>query len=132
MKFKSVYGYVAYYMNLHQTKIIDMLRYTYGKSTIVYAIRCRTTGMMYIGSTFTPALRFHQHLVTGYSSNKALQHQINQYSLSQFTVYILEVVKFPPTMAPSERGAYLRQREQYFINKYPRSQLFNTINSSNV
>jgi group I intron endonuclease len=108
------------------------VRYTYKNKPIIYAIRNRITGMMYIGSSFIPSARFHQHLISKTNSNFELQQSISKYGLDNFTVYILEVVDFPSTLLYNERSKFLRKREQFFINQYPTVQLFNSINSSAI
>jgi len=48
--------------------------------------------MIYIGSTMSPSLRFHKHLVTGEQSNANLQEAIRVNDLGYFTVQIFELV----------------------------------------
>lgn len=62
---------------------------------MVYAIKCEVNGMIYIGSTLIHGRRFDNHLVSGKYSNPALQPDLQQYGLDNFTVYVLELVKFP-------------------------------------
>ena len=126
--FKSVKpGYICYYLNVHLLSVVNKIRYRFKGLTVIYAIRCRVTGMMYIGSTFSPSLRFHQHLMTGSSSNINLQTAIARYGQSKFVVYILEVVEMPKQLTYGERKNFLAEREQHYMNHYPIDQLYNTI-----
>ena len=129
-KFQLVRNYVSYFMNLDQIKVINMIRYMYKDQHVVYAIKCRISGMLYVGSTTTPSSRFHHHLITYTYSNAGLQAAIAMYGLSNFTLYILEVVTYPSSLTLSERGVFLRQREQSYMNKFPVRQLYNSIKSS--
>jgi hypothetical protein len=115
----------AYYRNLHWPKTIDNMRYRFRGKAIIYGIRCRVTNMIYIGSTFTPVDRFRQHLVTGHSSNQALQDAIAKYSLAVFNVYIFKVVVFPKGLTSKERELHLFAIEQSYINQFPKDRLYN-------
>ena len=128
--FKSVPTFVAYYNNLHLSSVVNALRYRFQDKAIVYAIRCRPSGMMYIGHTFNPTLRFHNHLITGVKSNPYLQTDIAKRGLSKFTVYILEVTVFPKHLSYNQRTVFMRTLEQQYIDRYPREQLYNIINAS--
>lgn len=127
-QFKAVPHYVAYYMNLHLVSSVKGLRYRFKDSPVVYAIRCRVTGMMYIGSTMLPDLRFHQHLTVG-NTNLNLQNAIKKHGLSNFIVYILEVAEFPRSSFLEENRSFLLRLEQSYISFYPKTQLYNSINS---
>jgi hypothetical protein len=50
--------------------------------------------------------------------------------LSKFTYYTLQEVEMPSGMSNAERKAYLLATEQHYINQFPKSQLYNSINSS--
>ena len=126
----SVSKYVAYYMHLDRVRVVNLLRYTYKGKSIVYALRCRSTGQMYIGSTTLSTLRFHNHLVTGENSNSNLQVAISRHGLSNFVAYILEVVPMSPHLSYSQQMVLLHQAEQAHINRYPKSQLYNSISAS--
>ena len=88
------------------------------------------TDKMYIGSTLSPALRFYHHLVTAESSNDALQSAIQADGLEHFTLFIMEVVEFPKGLSYNDKVRHLRAVEQRYIDKYPREQLYNSMNSS--
>ena len=83
---------VAYYMHLDHSRILRGLRYRFKDIPLVYGISCQVTQMIYIGSTNTPGLRFHNHLVTGENSNCNLQAAIKRYKLGKLTVHIFEIV----------------------------------------
>lgn len=128
--FKSVPKFLAYYNNLHLSSVVNALRYRFRDKVIVYAIRCRPSGMMYIGHTFNPTLRFHNHLITGVNSNPYLQTDIAERGLSKFTVYVLEVVVLPKHLSYNQRAAFMRALEQRYIDRYPQEQLYNIVNAS--
>jgi predicted GIY-YIG superfamily endonuclease len=109
-------------MHVHKPRVLKALRYRYKGVAVVYIIRHMPSGMQYVGSTFTPMLRFHQHLVTGTHSNVGLQSAIAQHGLSEFVVYVVEVVEFG-NMAQSLRKAHLLAREQSHMDRYPATQL---------
>jgi len=81
--------------------------------------------MVYVGSTSDPRNRFYQHLVSGKLSNDLLQADIAKYGISQFTLYVFEVVQFPSPLNGKEKTQYLRSSEQRYIDKFPVSQLYN-------
>jgi hypothetical protein len=76
------------------------------------------------------ARRLHNHLVTGQFSNIALQQAIATNGLQHFTAYILEVVKIPSGLTPKEQKTFLRSVEQKHINRFPKAQLYNSINAT--
>ena len=131
-KFTFIPRFVTYYMNLHIPRTITNIQYRYQSSIIVYAIRCQVTNMVYVGSSFTPARRVHNHLITGKYSNAALQAAIAKHGLSKFTFYALEEVKIPSGLSQSDRKAHLLAAEQHYINMFPKAQLYNSINSSTL
>ena len=121
----------AYYMNLDNPRILRALRYRFKEKTIIYGIRCQVNNQIYIGSSFAPSLRFHQHLVTGFCSNTLLQRAIKSHGLSNFTVHIFEVVDFPSTASYMDRKAILLQVEQQYLDYFPAAQEYNSINAYN-
>jgi hypothetical protein len=68
--------------------------------------------------------------VTGQFSNIALQQAIATNGLQHFTAYILEVVKIPSGLTPKEQKTFLRSVEQKHINRFPKAQLYNSINAT--
>jgi group I intron endonuclease len=110
---------VQYYMNLHLPRAVDNLRYRFRDIPIIYGIRCRVTGKMYIGSTLTPQDRFREHLISKTNSSPDLQADIKKYELSSFTVYILEIVQLPTHLSKSKSSSYLKQVEQTYIDRWP-------------
>ena len=129
-RFTFIPHFVDYYMNLQLPRTIKNIQYRYRSTPIVYAIRCQVTNRVYVGSSFTPGRRIHNHLVTGHYSNAALQAAIAKYGLSKFTYYTLEVVEMPSGLSSAESKAFLLAREQDYINRFPKSQLYNAISSS--
>jgi len=127
--FKSVPFFRAYYLHLDQLSAVNNARYRFKDKSLVYAIRCKLTGQMYIGSTSASALRFWQHLIVHRDSNANLQAAIAKYGLSNFVLYILEEVKYPAKCTIQQRQALLLQREQAHMDYYPKTQLYNTIRS---
>ena len=75
-----------------------------------------------------PDLRFHQHLTVG-NTNLNLQNAIKKHGLSNFIVYILEVAEFPRSSFLEENRSFLLRLEQSYISFYPKTQLYNSINS---
>jgi group I intron endonuclease len=128
-KFYFIPNSVIYYMNLHLPRTLKGLQYRLRNDVIVYAIRCQINNKVYVGSTFTPGRRLHQHLVTGEKSNLLLQADIQKYGIDHFTLYIMEIVEFKP-MIFTQRTKYLREREQYHMNKFSQKQLYNSVRSS--
>lgn len=127
-KFYFIPRNVIYYMNLHLTSTIKALQQRFRGETVIYAIRCQINNKVYVGSTLTPARRFHQHLVTGEKSNSNLQADISKYGIDKFTLYVMEIidVKNIPFKA---RVNFIRQREQYYMDKFPLEQLYNSSRS---
>ena len=118
-----------FYMNLHLPRAIDNMRYSLRNTPIIYGIRCRVTGMMYVGSTLTPQNRFQKHLIANSHSSSDLQADMNKYGLHSITVHILEVVKFPANLSPSRHKSYLTQVEQTYIEQWPQAKRYNIRNS---
>jgi group I intron endonuclease len=85
--------------------------------------------MIYIGSTLIPGRRFDNHLVSGKYSNPALQADLQQYGLDNFTVYILELVNITAKLNIKNKTNILRKVEQGYINKFPKKHLYNFISS---
>jgi hypothetical protein len=117
--------HVAFYLHLDHWRTINNLIRRFKDKPIVYGLLCVETGMIYIGSSFVGHDRLHQHLVTGNSSNPALQAAIAQHGLAKFKAYIFVEVKFPPAMSYADRKAYLTSIEQEYMNKFPAAQLYN-------
>ena len=127
--FKLVYGYLAYYMHLNDPKVIRMIRYVYKGKGVIYIIRNTVTGMLYVGSTLSPSLRFHDHLVN-HNTNAALQSAISHDGQSKFVIYIMQEVVFPAGLSFNEKLNHLRVVEQSYMDKYHADQLYNLIRSS--
>ena len=121
--------HIAYYKNLHLLSSFNGLIHRFRGQSIVYGIRCRITNMIYIGSTTNPIKRFNKHLVTGEKSNDRLQNAINKHGLEWFTVYVFESFKFDPKQSRDQRVLDLRKVEQKYIDMFPKSTLYNYINS---
>jgi len=116
---------VPFYMNLHLPRAINNMRYSFRNTPIIYGIRCRVTGMMYIGSTVTPQHRFQKHLIAHTHSSSDLQADMDKYGLQSITVHILEVVKFPAHLSSSLHKSYLTQVEQTYIDRWPKAKRYN-------
>ena len=124
---------VRFFKDLHLPRTIKNLQYLYRGKAIIYGIRCQITNMVYIGSTLVPGRRWHNHLVTGTNSNDALQAAIANHGLSKFTAYVFEGdVAFPAACwSKVDKLAFLHKVEQTYINRFPKAQLYNEVNSSN-
>ena len=127
--FKLVYGYIAYYMHLDSPKVIRGLRYAYKRKAIVYILRNTITDMLYVGSTLSPSLRFHDHFIAR-NTNSALQEAMSHDGVSNFVAYIMEEVVFPRGFTFNDKVKHLRVIEQSYMDKYPVEQLYNSIRSS--
>lgn len=123
---------IAYYLHLDDPKVIKSLQYRYKGCAIVYGIRCQMNGMIYIGGSISPALRFHKHLITGEQSNANLQADINMYGLGKFTVHIFKIVEFPPDSSFAEKKALLLAEEQEYLNMIPVKRRYNSIEASST
>jgi hypothetical protein len=88
--------------------------------------------MLYVGSTLSPALRFHHHLVTGYHSSIPLQAAIAHYGLANFNVYVMKEITFPASASFDQKVNLLRIEEQAIMDKFPIEQLYNKIRSVKV
>lgn len=129
-RFQGINPYLAYYMNLDKPGVITRLQYRYRQSSIVYAIRNQLNNKVYVGSTNSAGLRFHNHLISGTPSNPNLQSDIMKYGLNHFVVYILEVVSYPAGMTNQQQRVYLHTREQSRMDLFAKHQLYNAINAS--
>ena len=123
---------IAYYMHLDNPDVIKALQYRFKGLAIIYGIRCQANGMMYIGSSLSPALRFHKHLNTGERSNEALQADIGKYGLGKFTVHVFKKVVFPPNSSYSDKKALLFKEEQHYLSLIPAKRRYNAINVSST
>ena len=113
-------------MHLDQARVLKMVRYTYKGKAVIYILRDTVTGMLYIGSTLSPSLRFYHHLIVGGdTSNLNLQQAIGVDGIENFTLYIMEIVKIPSRLSYQEKLDYLHIIEQKYLDKYPREQLYN-------
>ena len=129
-KFHPLYPYVAYYMHLDKNGVITKLQYRFRKHSIVYGIRCVVNEMLYVGSTSAAGLRFDNHLISGVNSNASLQRDIAKYGLSNFIVYVFEVVSYPDNVVSHDRKAYLHSVEQSVMNRFPKTRLYNIVNAT--
>lgn len=125
---KWIPEHIAYYMHLDNPDVIKALQYRFKNVPIVYGIRCQVNGLIYIGSSLAPGLRFHKHLITGERSNDALQAHITKYGLGKFTVHIFKVVEFPSDSSYAEKKTLLITQE--YLNLIPVRRRYNTINAS--
>ena len=107
--FRLVYDYLHVYLELGQSRIIKIIRYRYKGKAIIYIVRNTVTGMLYVGSTLSPALRFYHHFVTNdvSNSNARLQSEITEYGIDQFNLYVMELVLFPAGLSYDEKRSFL-------------------------
>jgi group I intron endonuclease len=133
MSFLSAGNYLHYYLNLLDTKVVSLLRSRYRGKGVVYGLRCRPTGQMYIGHTMSPSTRFYNHLITHDTSqsNTNLQLAIERHGLGKFIVYIYAALPYDTTNYATVKDQ-LRRIEQQHINRFPTAQLYNKINSKAV
>ena len=95
------------------------MRFRFRDQPLIYGIRCRATGKMYIGHTFVPQDRFYKHLIAhDYErSSPELQDDIKKYTMKSITVHIFELVQFPPHMHVDDYLSHIHQIEQSYINR---------------
>ena len=84
------------------------------KVSSIYAIRCKTSGKVYIGRSQDPRERVKQHLQmlkngTYYCGTESFQQDFDKYGASDFEWYILE-----SGVTPNK----FREREAYWISEY--------------
>ena len=121
---------IAYYMHLDNPSVVKKLQNRFKDKAIIYGIRCQVDNMLYIGSTLTPSLRFHKHLVLGSRSNASLQAAIAKHGIARFTVHIFEIVDLPLQVSYQKRKSLLVKVEQQYIDSVPKRKLYNSINAS--
>lgn len=84
------------------------------KVSAIYAIRCKTTGKVYIGRSQDPHERMKQHLQTlkrgdGHYGTAAFKEDFDKYGTADFEGYILESGVMPTKF---------REREAFWIEVY--------------
>ena len=80
----------------------------------IYAIRCKTTGKVYIGRSQDPNERMKQHLQSlkrgdNHYGHASFKEDFDKYGISDFVGYILESGVMPTKF---------REREAFWINEY--------------
>jgi len=116
---------ISYHMHLEDSKRLSKLQAMYRKYAIVYGLRSNIDNRIYIGSSLTPGLRFHHHLITASRSNFNLQAAIAEHGLENFTALVY--AKFEWNRNDYEgTKKFLLQQEQLIMDQFPREQLFNT------
>ena len=120
-----------WFKDLHLPGRVDRMRFRFKNQPLIYGIRCRATGKMYIGHTFVPQDRFYKHLIAhDYErSSPDLQDDIKKYSMKSLTVHIFELVQFPPHMHPSDYLSHITEIEQSYIDQWPSRKRYNVKNS---
>lgn len=83
------------------------------KVSSIYAIRCKSTGKVYIGRSYNPKERMKQHLQNlkrgeNYGTDP-FKEDFDKYGASDFEGYILE---------PNVMPANFREREEFWIREY--------------
>jgi group I intron endonuclease len=81
----------------------------------IYAIVCKATGTVYIGSTFNLPERIDDH-VKGHSSNKRLWNAIKDHGLDKFIYLVLELFKPDPNCSTDANTGTLLAREQFYLD----------------
>lgn len=84
------------------------------KVSSIYAIRCKTTGKVYIGRSQDPCERMKQHLQhlkkgDNYYGHPSFKEDFDKYGSADFEGYILESGVIP---------AKFREREAFWIGEY--------------
>ena len=80
----------------------------------IYAIRCKSTGKVYIGRSQNPNERMKQHLQNlkrgdNHYGTASFKEDFDKYGASDFEGYILEKSVMP---------VHFREREAFWINEY--------------
>lgn len=124
--FISLPAYIARYEGLYDPNVVDTVRYYYRGATlgVVYGIVNNINGKVYVGSTFHAVKRFYEHLVSGFNSNKHLQHAINLYGIQWFSLVIFKVGEYPLIGGGLDRKALFAD-EQIYMDKFPSEQKYN-------
>lgn len=112
-------AFVSKHTGLQTRHARDGMRYLYSFTPLIYGIICSETNRIYIGSTWDSVRRFRQHLVTGHTSNLALQEDIKEHGLKSITVFIFTNVDFPESLSKAERKALLEKVEQEYKDMFP-------------
>jgi group I intron endonuclease len=123
---------IRFFTNLYLPRTFKNMAYEFKGKAIIYGLRCQVDNMVYVGSTLTPGRRFHNHLVSHKFSNTQLQKAIQLHGLSKFTAYIFEVVDIPQNLTVKEKLKLLHGVEQTYIARFPKSQLYNMVNSATL
>lgn len=130
--FRRVYDYWHFYLHIGLERKISIIRYRYKGKAIIYIIRNTVTGMLYVGSTLSASLRFYHHFIARdvSKSNANLQHAIATDGIEAFNLYIMQEVVFPSGLDYNDKLNFLHGVEQRYMDKYPKDQLYNKVNSS--
>ena len=105
------------YNNLHEKDTLVTIRKDLTNVGGVYAIVHNVTKKLYIGSSINLARRIVDH-INNQHSNVLLQNAINKYSLSNFSVYILELLPMDENLTSEELGATLIKMEQKHLDLF--------------
>lgn len=121
--------HLAYYRNLQIKSVINSICFRFKDQAIIYGIRCRLNGKIYIGSTNDVISRVKQHLIYLNHTNPGLQSDMSKLGIQNFTFYVFKIVDIPSGLNFVDRAAYLRKIEQGNLDMYPSHQLYNIIRS---
>ncbi|KAH9865952.1 hypothetical protein IAQ61_008543 [Plenodomus lingam] len=109
------------YRNIDVKSNIDLIKKELKEVSGVYAIVHNDSYKIYVGSSMDLSKRIMNH-ISNKSSNTHLQHAINKHGLSNFSVYVLDVLPADTTLSFEDLSATLIKMEQknldLFNNKY--------------
>jgi group I intron endonuclease len=109
------------YTNIHVKSTTDLMKKELKKVSGIYAIAHNDSNKIYVGSSMDLSKRIINH-IENRSSNIHLQHAINKHGLSNFTVYVLDVLPTNDTLSLEDLSATLIKMEQIYLdlfnNKY--------------
>jgi hypothetical protein len=122
---------LSFHKGLTNLSQVVLLQHMYRPFAVVYGFRCDLDNRFYVGSSVTPGLRFHNHLVSHANSNATLQSAFNTHGLDHFTFtaqarcVVFEKHKWEGRTY-EEMKTFITQREQFIMDQFPKQQLYNT------
>lgn len=100
--------------NLHITENLKKARSELKGLAGVYAIICKESHTIYIGSSMDLGNRMMDHIME--SSNVHLRHAMNKYGVESFTFIVVEFVTKVPRPITGEEQGNLIAREQFYLD----------------
>ena len=105
------------YKNLHEMENLKTIRQDLANIRGVYSIVHNETKKLYIGSSINLAIRICDR-VANRNSNVILQRAMDKYVLSNFSVYILELLPTDENLTSEELMVTLIKIEQKYLDLF--------------